>query len=204
MNRSESITKLSIALAKFNSQISIIQKDAKNPFFKSNYVTLDKLIEDTRDLLQKQGLSVMQIPVSKEGGEIGIQTILLHESGEYIESEPLYMKPVKNDPQTAGSLITYLRRYSYQAILNLSTGEDDDGNRATYGNGNPELTENQIKRLYAIGNKAGITPHQIIEVAKREYNKVDLKKLTKAEYDAFCERLERKAGEWFINSQLEK
>lgn len=195
MNRSESITKLAIALAKFNSQISIIQKDANNPFFKSNYVTLDKLIEDTRDLLQKQGLSVMQIPLSKDSGEIGIQTILLHESGEYIESEPLYMRPIKNEPQTAGSLITYLRRYSYQAILNLNTGEDDDGNRATYGNGCPELSDAQVKRLYAIGNRAGVTPQQIIEVSKREYNKVDLKKLTKAEYDNFCDRLERKAGE---------
>lgn len=137
MNRSESIVKLAVALAKFNSEISSISKDAKNPFFKSDYVTLDKLILATREILQKNGLSVMQMPLSKDTGEIGIQTILIHESGEYIESDPLFMKPVKNDPQQAGSLITYLRRYSYQAILNLNTGEDDDANMTTHGSKSP-------------------------------------------------------------------
>lgn len=132
MNRSESISKLAVALVKFNAQIGSISKDAKNPFFKSQYVTLDNLIIHTRQLLQENGLVVMQSPLSKEDGSIGIQTLLIHESGEFIESEPIYMKPAKaNDAQQAGSVISYMRRYSYQAILNLNTGEDDDANRAT-------------------------------------------------------------------------
>ena len=133
MKQSESITKLSVALAKFNGEVSAIAKDAKNPFFKSDYVTLDKLILSTREILQKNGLSVLQFP-STEDNKIGVKTMLLHESGEFIESDLLYMIPSKaNDPQQAGSLITYLRRYSYQAILNLATGEDDDGNKASQG-----------------------------------------------------------------------
>lgn len=202
MNKSESITKLALSLAKFNSEISSISKDAKNPFFKSDYVTLDKLILATRDELQKNGLSVLQMPLSKDTGEIGIQTILLHESGEYIESQPLYMKPVKNDPQQAGSLITYLRRYSYQAILNLNTGEDDDANMVTHTeppkgkkDNNGSLTEGQIKRLYAIAKKVDVTPTQIVAVIKKDFNKVDVTKLTKQEYDLVCERLENKAKE---------
>ncbi|AEI74471.1 Erf-like ssDNA annealing protein [Clostridium phage phiCP13O] len=75
MNRSETIVKLAVALAKFNAEVTSISKDAKNPFFKSDYVTLDKLILATRDILQKNGLSVLQMPLSKETGEIGIQTI---------------------------------------------------------------------------------------------------------------------------------
>ena len=62
MKQSESITKLSVALAKFNGEVSAIAKDAKNPFFKSDYVTLDKLILSTREILQKNGLSVLQFP----------------------------------------------------------------------------------------------------------------------------------------------
>lgn len=199
MNKSESITKLALSLAKFNSEISSISKDAKNPFFKSDYVTLDKLILATREELQKNGLSVLQMPLSKETGEIGIQTILLHESGEFIESQPLYMKPVKNDPQQAGSLITYLRRYSYQAILNLNTGEDDDANMVTRidppksNKNNGNLTEGQIKRLYAIAGKVNVTPVQVVTVIKKEFNKTDVTKLTKEEYDLVCERLENKA-----------
>lgn len=184
MNRSESIIKLAIALSKFNSEISSISKDAKNPFFKSDYVTLDKLILATREILQKNGLSVLQMPLSKENGEIGIQTILLHESGEYIESDPLFMKPVKNDPQQAGSLITYLRRYSYQAILNLNTGEDDDGNKVS----DPIISEGQVKRLYAIAkNKDNDKIKGILSHYK--FNK--FAEIRKDKYQIICDEIEK-------------
>lgn len=209
MNRSESITKLAAALVNFNNEVSSIPKDAKNPFFKSEYVTLDKLIISTRDILQKNGLSIMQFPLTIEN-KVGIQTILLHESGEFIESEPLFMTPVKlNDPQNAGSIISYLRRYSYQAILNLNTGEDDDGNLATFGNAsqsstkgnnfnqrsnqqtNKNLTEAQINRLYAISKRANITKETLEGRIKQKYNKKP-EELTREEYDYICNSLEKK------------
>lgn len=65
--------------------------------------------------------------------------MLIHESGEWIESEPITMRPVKNDPQGIGSCSTYARRYSMAAMLSLNTGEDDDGNGAS-GNGNKAPT----------------------------------------------------------------
>lgn len=193
MIRSDGISKLAISLAKFHNEVSSIPKDAKNPFFKSDYVTLDALIIATREILQKNGLSVLQMPLSKETGEIGIQTILLHESGEYIESEPLFMKPVKNDPQQAGSLITYLRRYSYQAILNLNTGEDDDANSSTFGDKQPNnlLSDKQINRMFAIAKKAGITKDQVILTIRKDF-KCGLEELTKGQYDEVCGRLEKK------------
>lgn len=193
MNRSETIVKLAVALAKFNAEVTSISKDAKNPFFKSDYVTLDKLILATRDILQKNGLSVLQMPLSKETGEIGIQTILLHESGEYIESEPLFMKPVKNDPQQAGSLITYLRRYSYQAILNLNTGEDDDANLTTHGSSKPKerLSDKQLSRLFAIGKSKGINQATITAQCVKEFGVSDISQMTKEQYDNICSRLEK-------------
>ena len=198
MNRSESIIKLAAALVKFNSEVSSIAKDAKNPFFKSDYVTLDKLIISTREILQKNGLSVLQFPLSDEN-RIGVQTILLHESGEYIESEPLYMTPAKvNDPQAAGSVITYLRRYSYQAILNLSTGEDDDANAATFVNSEPpkangKLTAKQVGRLLAIGLKVGVKESDIKAAIYKEFRKQKIEDLSKEEYDNVCSRLEAKS-----------
>ena len=198
MNRSESIIKLAAALVKFNSEVSSIAKDAKNPFFKSDYVTLDKLIISTREILQKNGLSVLQFPLSDEN-RIGIQTILLHESGEYIESEPLYMTPAKvNDPQAAGSVITYLRRYSYQAILNLNTGEDDDANAATFVNSEPpkangKLTAKQVGRLLAIGLKVGVKESDIKAAIYKEFRKQKIEDLSKEEYDNVCSRLEAKS-----------
>ncbi len=138
MKKSESIKNIAMALIKFNGEISKIAKDAENPYFKSHYATLDALIDATRSILQSHGLSILQFPLTKDDGSIGIQTLLLHESGEYIESEPVYMKPQRvNDPQNAGSIISYMRRYSYQAILNLNTGEDDDANAVSPVSQNP-------------------------------------------------------------------
>ena len=203
MHRSESISKLAVSLVKFNSEVSKIAKDAKNPFFKSNYVTLDKLIEATRPILQENGLVVMQSPLSKEDGSIGIQTLLIHESGEFIESEPIFMKPAKvNDPQQAGSIISYMRRYSYQAILNLNTGEDDDANESTgeenikaklndksYSN-NKELSEEQVKELYLVGYKAGYTYKKVDEAIKNNYGKA-VKDITMEEYKNAIDRFQK-------------
>ena len=200
MNRSESISKLAISLVKFNSEVSKIAKDAKNPFFKSNYVTLDKLIEATRPILQENGLVVMQSPLSKEDGSIGIQTLLIHESGEFIESEPIFMKPAKaNDPQQAGSIISYMRRYSYQAILNLNTGEDDDANISTskedkeakvkktnYTN-DKLISEAQRKRLNAIANGIDLTAVKDI-IAGHGFN--SSKDITMSKYNAICDEIE--------------
>ncbi|WP_144597404.1 ERF family protein [Bacillus cereus] len=141
MNRSETITKLAEALVKFNSEVSKIAKDADNPFFKNNYATLDTIIDEVRPILFKNGLSIMQVP-SGDGQNVTLKTLLLHSSGEWLESDELTMKPVKNDPQAVGSCITYARRYSLAAFLSLNTGEDDDGNGATYGKDKPKLKGN--------------------------------------------------------------
>lgn len=72
----------------------------------------------------------------------------MHESGEWLETEPLVMRPVKNDPQGMGSCITYARRYSYSALLSISTDEDDDGHSASqapkgsYNNSNNQPSNN--------------------------------------------------------------
>lgn len=130
MNRSETISSIAKALNGFNSEVSKISKDSANPFHKNNYASLDNIIDEVRPILTKHGLNVMQFPKS-DGQTVSVTTYLLHDSGEWIESEPLSMKPAKTDPQGIGSCITYARRYSLQAFLSLNTGEDDDGNGAS-------------------------------------------------------------------------
>jgi hypothetical protein len=133
-NKSESIQKLAVALVKFNLEVKIIEKDASNPHFKNRYASLDTIIDEVRPLLAKHGLSVLQFP-GGDGEKFTLRSMLVHESGEWIESEPLTMRPVKNDPQGIGSCNTYARRYSLSSLLSLNTGEDDDGNNASLGNG---------------------------------------------------------------------
>lgn len=136
-NKSESIANLAKSLVAFNMEVKMIEKDAKNPHFKNDYATLDTIINEVRPVLAKHGLVVMQFP-GGDGEHYTLRTLLMHESGEWIESEPLTMKPVKNDPQGIGSCTTYARRYSLSAMLSLNTGEDDDGEGASRGNGSPQ------------------------------------------------------------------
>ena len=126
MNRSETITTLAAALVKFSGKMVKVAKDSTNPHFRNKYASLSTIIEATQKPLSECGLTIIQLP----SGENQLETILLHESGEFI-SETYKMTPSKNDPQGLGSAITYQRRYAYGAILNLNIDEDDDGNKAS-------------------------------------------------------------------------
>lgn len=130
-SKSESISKIASALVAFSGEVKSISHDANNPHFKSQYTSLDHMIDETKPILTKHGLTVMQFP-GGDGERITVRTMILHTSGEWMESEPLTLKAVKTDPQGAGSAITYGRRYSYAAALSLSLGDDDDGNAASH------------------------------------------------------------------------
>lgn len=127
---SESIKNIAPALVAFQEDVKRIDKDGVNPHFRSTYTTLDNMIDETKPILQKHGLTVMQFP-GGDGERVTIRTLILHQSGEWIESEPLTLRPTKQDPQGVGSAITYGRRYSYAAALSLALGDDDDGNAAS-------------------------------------------------------------------------
>lgn len=139
MNKSQTIAEISKSLTLFHVKVGDIVKDAKNPFFKSTYATLQNIQDAIREPLIECGLTISQHPE----GEHGLTTILMHQSGEWIESTYV-MKPVKNDPQGIGSCITYQKRYALVSILNLSVSDpDDDGNVATFGSGTPKEEKNE-------------------------------------------------------------
>ena len=121
MEKSQSIVNICKALAQFHSLVGKISKDAKNPYFKSNYASLPHILTEIQEPLEKSGLVISQFP----DGD-GLTTILLHsESGEYLQAT--YTMPVAkaNDPQALGSAISYARRYAVSSILSLKIDDDD-------------------------------------------------------------------------------
>lgn len=125
MNKSESIAELAKALCKAQSEMGGAVKDAKNPFFKSSYADLTSVIKAIKEPFNNNGLSYMQFPVTSSGGNgVGVKTVLMHTSGQFIESE-FYLPLVKADPQAGGSAITYARRYALQALAGIPTADDD-------------------------------------------------------------------------------
>ena len=128
MNKSESIKEIATALNKAQAEMSGAQKKSANPFFKSKYANLEEIINCVKTPFANNGLSYMQWPIASDG-YAGVETIIMHISGEWISSE-LSLKCSKNDPQGMGSAITYARRYSLQSAAGVPS-EDDDGNGAT-------------------------------------------------------------------------
>ena len=92
------------------------------------YATLDKITDMIRHALVENGLCLLQPIVGTERGP-ALVTRLLHESGQWMECEVL-LPALGNNPQAFGSAVTYVRRYSVCALLNISADEDDDANRA--------------------------------------------------------------------------
>ena len=131
MIKSESITEISKALVKFHDEVKQPARSAKNPFLKNKYVPLEELVEAITDVAPKHGLSFVQWALNDEHGRIGVATMLMHESGEFIEFDPIFMNAEKDTPQGAGSLITYLKRYSLSAVFGMTSDLDDDGNESS-------------------------------------------------------------------------
>ena len=117
------------ALIEAQKEMGNAIKDSKNPFFKSSYADLNSVREACMPSLNKHGIAVIQ-PIVYVEGKIFVKTVLLHESGEIIESftEIVYSK--QNDAQAQGSGITYARRYGLQSLVCIGA-EDDDGNKAS-------------------------------------------------------------------------
>jgi len=116
--------------------------------YKFRYATLPNIMNVIRPLLLKHGLILLQ-PFS----EGKLKTILIHESGEFIETE--YTLPIQEgmDKQVIGSLITYFRRYMISSLLGLVAEEDDDANIA---DGNAIISKKE--------NKPVLTPEKMIAV----------------------------------------
>lgn len=127
MERSESIKSLAAAMCKAQGEMGGAVKGKDNPFFKSKYADLSSVVQAVKEPFANNGLSYVQFPIH-DGDRVGVETILMHDSGEFLTGS-FTVKATKQDAQGAGSVLTYCRRYSLQALAGIPS-DDDDGNAA--------------------------------------------------------------------------
>lgn len=137
-------------LLKVQSEVGTVSKDSKNPFFKSKYFDINKLIEVVNPVLSNNGLVLLQ-PI--RDGYV-YSEIIDSESGESVSS--CLQLPNITKPQEIGSAISYYRRYTLSSLLGLQA-DDDDANLS-----NASVTKNKPKPK---ANK------QNIEALKKSMNK---------------------------------
>jgi len=129
MNKSESVIELFKALSKFQGELENVEKAASGHGYK--YAKLGHCIDAAKPILASNGLSVVQLMGSSDGGEVTMETVLGHSSGEYISSAcnvpiaKLQGGGSGNPAQVMGASITYMRRYQYAAIIGLAQDDTD-------------------------------------------------------------------------------
>lgn len=188
MKSSDSIKALAPALKEAQHQLKTIKKDKTNPFFKSKYADLTSVVEGSKDILYKNGFAISQL-ISQANGESTLETVLLHESGEWIASEMrLYL--TKSDSQAQGSAISYARRYAHMAIIGMvAEDEDDDGEKSAI------VTTKQLNYIKNLALQAGISnPGDWLDFLEGNFNISEANKIPRDKADGIIDLLKQKAS----------
>ena len=173
---SDSINEIAPALVAAQGQLvsprrnrSVRVKTKSGPEYTFRYTTLDAINDMIREPLAANGLCITQRLVQTRPPTL--VTRLLHVSGQWIETS-MPVQPTNNDPQALGAAITYVRRYSIVALLNISSDEDDDGAAASGRVSQPVVPQDT---LHAVAERF----RRLIEAARRVHKDVDVVPLLK-------------------------
>lgn len=190
MNTTQSIANLAKALALAQREIKPALQDSTNPHFRSKYASLTAIYNACREPLAKNGLSVIQGVVEHEGSTI-LETMLMHESGEYISAGTRLIID-KGTMQGLGSAITYARRYALATMVGVVADDDDDGNEATqHAPPQSQLVKPMVKpaiaqsfsEVSALMEAAKMSPEALREYTVKAFGKAKSTDLTAPEVE---------------------
>ena len=126
---SDTIGKLAGALAKAQSQMTMVEGKSTNPFFNSKYASLAAVLEVAMPALNANEVALVQgNRWESSSNGFYITSMLMHSSGEWIKSE-IRMPIAKKDAHGVGAATTYGRRYLLSSMVGVAQA-DDDGNGA--------------------------------------------------------------------------
>lgn len=205
---------LAAALVKAQAKLENIAKKstAGAGNFKYFYAELPDVCDFIRPILAECALAFSHTVERIGENDNRMVCTLIHESGAYTESCCPLVGPYMADMQKLGSAMTYGRRYTLLAVLGLAT-EDDDGKQASEppkGERSPSkaqggqsnsslpkydnLSEKQVKRLYAIAKKHKWGKEEIKGFCEITQG-VHPTKMSKEQYDELCTYMEENPQE---------
>lgn len=125
-----------IGFAEIYSAIVSAQAELTNPIkdtkgYGYKYAGLDQIVAILRNVLPKHGLWFEQNLQPAKDGHIGIETFIVHKSGQRTQSS-FYEHPLEdakgmNASQANGSCISYAKKYALGCVFALPAEEDTDG-----------------------------------------------------------------------------
>lgn len=167
---------------KMKPHLPVVIKNHKNPHTKSNYAKLEDINKEIDPVLGKHNFATKHKIIAQTETSVTVRVELLHSHG-HSEYSDLTMpldgagtkgNSNKTDIQAISSTVSYLRRVALCALLNISTGDDIDGNKVNHEAHNTvqkpvEITSHDKMRLYAAFT--GGTP----EIQKAFFDKFNTK-----------------------------
>jgi hypothetical protein len=132
-------------LAAMQAELPLVGK-AGEGHNKAKYAKLEDINEAIRPTLQKYGFAVT-FRTKQTDKTLTVIAILSHKLGHSEDTDlilPLDTSGSKNAVQAVGSTISYGKRYSLCALLNISTGDDNDGNLPPQNNSEQQVQKTPI------------------------------------------------------------
>ena len=180
-------------------------KGQYNNFGKYSYRSCEDILEAVKPLLDKYKVAiVIKDDIVLVGDRFYVKataTLIDSETGETVEASAFAResadKKGMDASQVTGATSSYARKYALNGLFAIDDNKDADATN-THGketikvNMTPALSEAQLKRLYAIGNKAGIKKEVLDSTVKKSFG-CEPKDMTKEQYQNICERLEKKS-----------
>ena len=180
-------------------------KSQYNSFGRYAYRSSEDILEAVKPLLYKyKATLVINDDIVLIGDRFYVKAtskITDIETGECVESTAFAREDESqkgmSSAQVTGSVSSYARKYSMNALFAIDDNKDADSinthNKEIKPNMTPVsgLSEAQLKRLYAIGNKAGFKK-DVVEATVKKMFGCEPKDMTKDQYNTVCERLEKK------------
>lgn len=167
-------------------------KHGENKPVQSRYALWEDINDAIKPVLAEYGFA-LSFRTGQEDARIIVTGILSHRDGHSEETTmhlPVDASGSKNAVQAVGSSTSYGKRYTTQALLNLtSRGEDDDGNAAGAG---ACITQDQADELQAIMEDVGADKAKFLQFIKAP----NIADIPVAKYGAALAALEakRKSG----------
>ena len=181
-------------------------KGQYNSFGKYSYRSCEDILEALKPLLGEVGAIVNVTDEIKLIGDRyyveATASFIDTETGERMiakaSAREAETKKGMDDSQVTGSVSSYARKYALNGLFAIDDNKDADSTNTHSKEIKPNMTpvgitEAQLKRLFIIGNKAGIKK-DVVEGTVRKIFGCEPKNMTKEQYDNICERLEKKAG----------
>ena len=152
--------KLIAALIQAQKSITHASKDGKNPYFKSDYATLEEVITTVKPPLNHNGVMFQQVCHPSDIG-VCVETVFYGHGGE-LRTGQFTVPADKRDPQGFGSALTYAKRYSLSMACGIGHQKDDDAETAM-------ITRKKTDKVYVAPK---VTPKELDALISTDTNAV--------------------------------